>query len=126
MRVFAKYFYPLVNRRWMRWLVTRWRWWGLEGRKLGPELDKAAQLLATVVGQDLDQDGDGVFRIARRVAKDRVISSVDPQSGARAQDLRARVRRLQGPPRRRPGFGDCVAVILPVWHDPPHAVANGR
>jgi hypothetical protein len=52
----------------------------LEGRKLGPELDKAAQLLATVVGQDLDRDTDGVFRIARRVAKDRVISTVDPQA----------------------------------------------
>ena len=52
----------------------------LEGRKLGPELDKAAQLVATVVGQDLDRDPDGVFRIARRVAKDRVISTVDPQA----------------------------------------------
>ena len=50
----------------------------LDGRELAAELDKAAQLLATVVGQDLDQDGDGVFRIARRVAKDRVISTVDP------------------------------------------------
>jgi hypothetical protein len=52
----------------------------LDGRELGPELDKAAQLLATVVGQDLDHDTDGVFRIARRVAKDRVISTVDPQA----------------------------------------------
>ena len=50
----------------------------LDGRKLAAELDKAAQLLATVVGQDLDRDTDGVFRIARRVAKDRVISTVDP------------------------------------------------
>ncbi len=53
----------------------------LDERQLGPEVDKAAQLLATVVGQDLDRDaGDGVFRIARRVAKDRVISTVDPQT----------------------------------------------
>ena len=52
----------------------------LDGRTLDPELDKAAQLLATVVGQDLDRDPDGVFRIARRVAKDRVISTVDPQA----------------------------------------------
>ena len=29
-----------------------------------------------------------------------------PAGAARAQDLRARVRRLQGPPRRRPGLGD--------------------
>jgi len=37
-------------------------------------------LLATVLGQDLDLDAGGVFRIARRVAKDRVISTVDPQA----------------------------------------------
>ena len=78
----------------------------LDGRELGPELDQAAQLLATVVGQDLDRDTDGVFRIARRVAKDRVISTVDPRGPARAQDLGARVRRLQGPPGRRPGQRD--------------------
>jgi len=35
-------------------------------------------LLATVLGQDLDIGEDGVFTIARRVAKDRVISTVDP------------------------------------------------
>ena len=52
----------------------------LDGRELGPELDQAAQLLATVVGQDLERDTDGVFRIARRVAKDRVISTVDPDA----------------------------------------------
>jgi hypothetical protein len=52
----------------------------LDGRELAAQVDKAARLLATVVGQDLDRDGDGVFRIARRVAKDRVISTVDPQA----------------------------------------------
>ena len=49
----------------------------LDGHTLATEVDKAAELLATVVGQDLDRDSDGVFRIARRVAKDRVISTVD-------------------------------------------------
>ena len=44
------------------------------------ETVRAAQLVATVVGQDLDRDTDGVFRIARRVAKDRVISTVGPQA----------------------------------------------
>lgn len=53
----------------------------LEGRELGPALAQAAQLLATVTGQDLEQDTAGVFTIARRVAADRVISTVDP--GAR-------------------------------------------
>ena len=43
---------------------------GLDGRGLSEALTQAAALLATVLGQDLDQDDDGVFRIARRVAKD--------------------------------------------------------
>ena len=52
----------------------------LHGREVSAELAQAAALLAAVVGQDLDQGEDGVFRIARRVAKDRVISTVDPQA----------------------------------------------
>ena len=53
----------------------------LDGREVDAAVSQAAELLATVVGQDLDQDpGDGVFRIARRVAKDRVISTVDPDA----------------------------------------------
>jgi hypothetical protein len=53
----------------------------LEGDKHDAGIAQAAQLLATVVGQDLDCDGeDGVVRIARRVAKDRVISTVDPDA----------------------------------------------
>ena len=51
----------------------------LDGRQLDPEVNKAGELLATVVGQDLDET-DGVFRIARRVATDRVISTVDPDA----------------------------------------------
>ena len=49
----------------------------VDGRELSEALAQAAALLATVLGQDLDQDEAGVFRIARRVAKDRVISTVD-------------------------------------------------
>ena len=52
----------------------------LEGRELGPVLAQAGALLATVLGQDLDIGADGVFMIARRVAPDRVISTVDPQA----------------------------------------------
>ncbi|MDA8074277.1 MAG: transposase [Actinomycetota bacterium] len=37
-------------------------------------------MLATVVGQDLEEDGSGTFRIARKVATDRVISTVDPEA----------------------------------------------
>ena len=52
----------------------------LEGRALPVDVVEAAQLLATVVGQDVEEGGDGVFRIARRVARDRVISTVDPDA----------------------------------------------
>ena len=51
----------------------------LEGRVLEEEVDQAARLLATVLGQDLEQDQD-VFKIARKVARDRVISTVDPEA----------------------------------------------
>lgn len=52
----------------------------LDGRDLDDELARIGELLATVVGQDLEEGDDGVFRIARRVAKDRVISTVDPDA----------------------------------------------
>jgi hypothetical protein len=52
----------------------------LDGRELTDVVTQAAALLAAVAGQDLDEDPDGVFRIARRVAKDRVISTVDPEA----------------------------------------------
>ena len=52
----------------------------LEGRELSEVVARAGELLGTVLGQDLDCDEAGVFRIARRVAKDRVISTVDPQA----------------------------------------------
>jgi hypothetical protein len=64
----------------------------LDGRELYEPLTQAATLLATVLGQDLQHDSPpdpdsadspgagGVFRIARRVAKDRVISTVDPDT----------------------------------------------
>jgi hypothetical protein len=52
----------------------------LEGRELSDALAEAAALLAAVVGQDLERDQRGGFQIARRVAKDRIISTVDPQA----------------------------------------------
>ena len=52
----------------------------LDGRELAPSVAQAAELLATVVGQDLETGDDGTFRIARKVAKDRVISVVDPDA----------------------------------------------
>jgi len=52
----------------------------LDGAELAPGVAPAAELLATVVGQDLEAGDDGIFRIARKVAKDRVISVVDPDA----------------------------------------------
>ena len=52
----------------------------LDGRDLTVEVAQAGELLATVLGQDLEEGDDGRFRIARRVARDRVISTVDPDA----------------------------------------------
>jgi hypothetical protein len=52
----------------------------LHGRQLVGELAQAARLLAEVIGQDLEEGDDGTFRIARKVAKDRIISTVDPDA----------------------------------------------
>jgi hypothetical protein len=52
----------------------------LDGQELSALLTQAAALVATVTGQDLDEGADGVFRIARRVARDRIISTVDPEA----------------------------------------------
>lgn len=52
----------------------------LEGEPLPPPLAEAATLLATVLGQDLEDGPDGRIRIARKVAPDRVISTVDPDT----------------------------------------------
>jgi hypothetical protein len=52
----------------------------LEDRSWGDPVRRAAELLATVLGQDLTEGGDGVLRITRTVAADRVISTVDSQA----------------------------------------------
>jgi hypothetical protein len=49
--------------------------------------------LALVAGQDVDAGDDGVFRIARRVAPDRVISTVDPEA---RHGHKSRSRRFDG------------------------------
>lgn len=52
----------------------------LDGEPVPAPLSQAATLLATVLGQDLEDGPDGRIRIARRVAHDRVISTVDPEA----------------------------------------------
>jgi transposase-like protein DUF772 len=79
----------------------------LESRQLAAVVSQAAALLATVVGQDLDEDSaDGVFpnRAAGREGSGHLYGG--PRCPAWAQDRRARVRRLQGPRRHGPGLRD--------------------
>jgi hypothetical protein len=53
----------------------------------------AADLLALVAGQDTQQGDDGVFRIVVGVAKDRVISTIDPEA---RHGHKSRNRRFDG------------------------------
>ena len=64
----------------------------LEGADLGPATD-AAELVALVAGQDVEEGADGVFRIAKRVAKDRVISTVDTEA---RHGHKSKARRFDG------------------------------
>jgi len=52
----------------------------LDGQEIPDSATAAVELLTLVAGQDVEQGDDGVFRIARKVAKDRVISTVDPEA----------------------------------------------
>jgi hypothetical protein len=52
----------------------------LEGQPLPGPVADAAGLLALVAGQDVEAGEDGVFRIVRKVARDRVISTVDTEA----------------------------------------------
>jgi Transposase DDE domain/Transposase domain (DUF772) len=65
----------------------------LDGLVLAGAAAEAAVLLALVAGQDVDEAEDGVFRIARKVTRDRVISTADPQA---RHGHKSRSRRLGG------------------------------
>lgn len=65
----------------------------LEGEDLDPLARDVAELLAAVAGQDVAQGDDGVFRIVRGVAKDRIISTVDP---AARHGHKSKHRRFDG------------------------------
>jgi hypothetical protein len=75
--------------------------------ELGAEQAEAVALLALVAGQDVEAgERPGSWRIARRVAKDRVISTVDPRRAMPARPARTSVTatRATSPPNRRPGW----------------------
>ena len=66
----------------------------LHGQELTWPSAEAAQLLALVAGQDVEAGEDGVFRrIARRVARDRVIKTVDTEA---RHGHKSRARRFAG------------------------------
>jgi IS5 family transposase len=65
----------------------------LDGRAVPLTACDAVDLLALVAGQDVEQGEDGVFRIARKTAADRVISTVDTQA---RHGHKSRHRRFDG------------------------------
>ena len=65
----------------------------LDGETLTGVARDAAELLAVVAGQDVEEGDDGKFRIARAVARDRVISTVDPEA---RHGHKSRSRRFDG------------------------------
>jgi hypothetical protein len=59
----------------------------LEGREVSDTVGEAVRLLAAILGQDLEAGIDGRrFRIARRVAPNRIISTVRPARPSRPQN----------------------------------------
>jgi len=65
----------------------------IDGHELPDTVTTASELLALVAGQDVEARDDGVFRIANKVAKDRVISTVDPEA---RHGHKSRNRRFDG------------------------------
>jgi hypothetical protein len=65
----------------------------IDGEALPDAAMGAAELLALVAGQDTQEGEDGVFRIVKGVAKDRVISTVDPEA---RHGHKSRNRRFDG------------------------------
>lgn len=65
----------------------------IEGAALAPDAAQAAESLAVVAGQDVEQRKDGRFAILRGVARDGVISTVDPQA---RHGHKSRNRRFDG------------------------------
>ncbi len=62
----------------------------LDGHSLDPMVAEVARLLADLAGQDVEEGEDGIFRIAKGVAADRIISTVDTQArhGRKSHDRR--------------------------------------
>jgi hypothetical protein len=82
----------------------------LPDQELGPRAAEAVALLALVAGQDVEpaagSDGsDGRWRIARRVAEDRVISVVDPDARHAHKTVSRRLDGFKGHIEGEPDTG---------------------
>src|SRR3954447_25869937 len=82
----------------------------LPAQELGPRAAEAVALLALIAGQDVepaeDSDGtDGRWRIAQRVAEDRVISTVDPDARHAHKTVHRRIDGFKGHIEGEPDTG---------------------
>jgi hypothetical protein len=76
----------------------------IDGQQLTGAAGDAAALLALVAGQDVEAGADGLFRIARKTARDRVISVVDTEA-RHGQVPQPPLQQVQGAPVSGPGLG---------------------
>jgi hypothetical protein len=89
----------------------------LPEQELGPRAAEAVALLALVAGQDVEpaagSDGtDGRWQIARRVAEDRVISTVDPDARHAHKTVSRRIDGFKGHIEGEPDTGLICACAL--------------
>jgi len=99
----------------------------VDGIELGRAAWEAAELLALVAGQDVEAGEDGVFRIARRVAADRVISTVDPEArhGRKSQNRRFDGYKAHVSCDPDGEFIDDIVITPANTHDADPAVVDG-
>ena len=89
----------------------------LPDQQLGPRPAEAVALLALIAGQDVEpgegSDGtDGRWRIARRVAKDRIISVVDPDARHAHKTVERRIDGFKAHLIAEPDTGLITACAL--------------
>ena len=77
----------------------------VEGEQVSPAVSEVVALLAELAGQDVEEGDDGRFRMARRVAKDRIISTVDTEARHGRKSHDRKFRRVQNPSQYRPRLG---------------------
>lgn len=78
----------------------------------GSEAANALGLLALVAGQDVEQADDGTWRVAQKVAPDRVISVVDPEARHMHKSVRHYRDGYKGHIAVEPETGIITAVAL--------------